>query len=49
MNSSRIFFMPPITLMGQYAIQELGVLLNSQGFKKAFIVTDKVCVEINLV
>ena len=49
MNSSRIFFMPPITLMGQYAIQELGVLLNSQGFKKAFIVTDKVCVDLNLV
>ncbi len=49
MNSSRIFYMPPITLMGQHAIHELGVLLNSKEFKKAFIVTDKVCVEINLI
>ncbi len=46
---SSVFYMPPVSLMGKHAIQLLGVDLVSREFKKALIVTDKVCVDIKLI
>ena len=46
---SSVFYMPPMTLMGQNAIQALGSELTSKELKKALIVTDSVLVEIGLV
>ena len=46
---SSVFYMPPITLMGQNAIQSLSAELATKDLKKALIVTDKVLVEIGLV
>lgn len=46
---SSVFYMPPMTLMGQNAIQSLGSELTSKELKKALIVTDGVLVEIGLV
>ena len=46
---SSVFYMPPVTLMGQNAIQSLGAELATKELKKALIVTDSVLVEIGLV
>lgn len=46
---SSVFYMPPVTLMGQNAIQALGAELVTKEFNKALIVTDSVLVEIGLV
>ncbi|MFT5851987.1 MAG: alcohol dehydrogenase class IV [Colwellia sp.] len=46
---SNTFYMPPMSLMGQDAIKELGTELIARKFKKALIVTDKVLVDIKLV
>ncbi|ABZ74659.1 iron-containing alcohol dehydrogenase [Shewanella halifaxensis HAW-EB4] len=46
---SSVFYMPPMTLMGQNAIQSLGSELTSKELTKALIVTDSVLVEIGLV
>ncbi len=46
---SSVFYMPPMTLMGQNAIQSLGSELTNKELKKALIVTDGVLVEIGLV
>lgn len=46
---SSVFYMPPVTLMGQHAIQALGAELVTKEFNKALIVTDSVLVNIGLV
>ena len=46
---SSIFYMPPVTLMGQNAIQSLGAELATKTLTKALIVTDHVLVDIGLV
>ncbi|WP_028766689.1 iron-containing alcohol dehydrogenase [Shewanella fidelis] len=46
---SSVFYMPPMTLMGQNAIQSLGSELTSKELSKALIVTDSVLVEIGLI
>lgn len=46
---SNVFYMPPVTLMGQNAIKSLGAQLATKELKKALIVTDSVLVEIGLV
>ncbi|BDM62685.1 alcohol dehydrogenase [Shewanella sp. NFH-SH190041] len=46
---SSVFYMPPVTLMGQNAILSLGAELAAKQLKKALIVTDQVLVEIGLV
>jgi alcohol dehydrogenase len=46
---SSVFYMPPVTLMGQHAIQALGAELVTKEFHKALIVTDSVLVNIGLV
>lgn len=46
---SSVFYMPPVTLMGQNAILSLGAELAAKELTKALIVTDKVLVEIGLV
>ncbi|GIU47273.1 alcohol dehydrogenase [Shewanella sairae] len=46
---SSVFYMPPVTLMGQNAIQSLGAELANKELSKALIVTDSVLVEIGLV
>lgn len=46
---SNTFYMPPMSLMGQDAIKELGSELIARKFKKALIVTDKALVDIKLV
>lgn len=46
---SNTFYMPPMSLMGQDAIKELGPELTARKFKKALIVTDKALVDIKLV
>ncbi|MEZ9593985.1 iron-containing alcohol dehydrogenase [Shewanella sp. 10N.261.52.F9] len=46
---SSVFYMPPMTLMGQNAIQSLGAELANKELSKALIVTDSVLVEIGLV
>lgn len=46
---SNTFYMPPMSLMGQDAIKELGTELIARKFKKALIVTDKALVDIKLV
>ncbi|MDR8525770.1 iron-containing alcohol dehydrogenase [Shewanella fidelis] len=46
---SSVFYMPPMTLMGQNAIQSLGSELTSKELNKALIVTDSVLVEIGLI
>jgi len=46
---STTFYMPPMSLMGQNAIKQLGGELNARNFNKALIVTDKALVDIKLV
>lgn len=46
---SNVFYMPPMTLMGQNAIKSLGAELVSKTLSKALIVTDSVLTDIGLV
>jgi alcohol dehydrogenase len=46
---SNVFYMPPVTLMGQNAIKSLGAELASKELKKALIVTDSVLTDIGLI
>ncbi len=46
---SQAFYMPPLSLLGKYALQALGVELVSRDFQKALIVTDKGCVDLGLI
>jgi alcohol dehydrogenase len=46
---SNVFYMPPVTLMGQNAIKSLGTELVSKELSKALIVTDSVLTDIGLV
>lgn len=46
---SSVFYMPPVTLMGQNAIHALGAELVAKDLNKALIVTDSVLVEIGLI
>lgn len=46
---SYVFFMPPMSLMGEGCLAEAGTTIKNRGFKKALIVTDEVLVKIGLV
>lgn len=46
---SNVFYMPPMTLMGEGAIKNLGAELHARDLKKALIVTDKGLVDLNLI
>lgn len=45
MTTSRTFYVPSVNLIGQGCLQEMGNFVQAAGYKKAFVVTDKVLVK----
>lgn len=45
MTTSKTFYVPSVNLIGQGCLREMGDFVQAAGYKKAFVVTDKVLVK----